>query len=116
MIKMSRDPYHINYEEYCVNPFCLNYKLPDELGLCNECYNELARIIGQRKIYDYSGKKPKLLITIKEALEKLIANGKGGCSFRRLRFDDEPCLHCRESQNEVTEKRNLNSSNRQKMR
>ena len=113
---MRCEEYLINYEELCVNPFCLNYKLPDELGLCNECFNDLAKIIGHKNIYDYSDKKAKLQITIKEALEKLISNGKRGRGIRRLRFDDEPCQNCRNTENQVTENRNSNSSNRQKLR
>ena len=91
----GEEPLRIKFEEYCVNPFCLNYKLPDELGLCNECFNNLTQIIGSKRVYDYSGKKPKLLITVKEALEKLIIDGKGGCAITRIRLDDQPCFKCR---------------------
>jgi len=103
-----------NYKELCVNPFCLNLRLPDELGLCNDCFHHLTKVTGNREIYDYSGKKPELKITLKEALEKLITSGMGGDSFRRLRFDDEPCIFCKEKQKRTLENINLHKSNSQK--
>ncbi len=101
-------------EDLCVTPFCQNLRLPDELGLCNECFNALTKTMPFRKIYDYSKKEPKLLITLKEALEKIIEHGNSGAAFRKLRFSDEPCWDCKEKQKRTAEKRNYSGSNSQK--
>jgi len=101
-------------EDLCVTPFCQNFRLPDELGLCNECFNALRKAMGFRKIYDYSKKKPELLITLKEALEKIISKGGCGGSFRKLRFSDEPCWDCKEEKKRTAEKRIFDGSNSQK--
>ncbi len=105
-----------NYTNLCVNPFCFNFKLPDELGLCNVCFNNLIQIVGYHNIYDYSGKKPELKLTLKEALERLIDAGKGGGSFKRLRFEDDLCSFCKDGQKRTPKNLKNTNSNSQERR
>ena len=56
-----------NPKDLCAKPFCSNYKIPDDLGLCNECLNDLTSLIGLKEIYEdiLKPKRPKHLAELR---------------------------------------------------
>jgi hypothetical protein len=75
--KEMKEKYSKELHLKCVRPFCLNQcEIPNDLKLCIRCFKELEELVGLRAIYDFSGKTPKVKMSIKEAIETLLMDAE----------------------------------------
>jgi hypothetical protein len=71
-------------DDVCIRPFCYCRGNIMPYRICEGCFDDLCEIVGgQDKVFDYRKEPAKARLTIKEAMELLIANN-GGCQFQDM--------------------------------